>query len=98
LECEKQLVPDSGEAAGVKVESNDFKVYRLGMMWVDVVHLILYHLTTSKDAEHTVEGLHFYHWRVICDTIEQFWSVIWDKPSKFLISQMNLPLGVLKSV
>lgn len=85
IDCGKHLSLESeGEASGVEVELAGFKVYRLGMMWVDVVHLTLYHLTTLMKAENTIEGLHFYHWRVICDTIDQFWPVLWDKPSRFL--------------
>lgn len=55
------------------------RLEREHVSWVDVVHMILYYAIQSKEAEHTVEGLKFFHWRNICEEIEVYWPLLWDR-------------------
>ncbi|PJF16464.1 hypothetical protein PSACC_03710 [Paramicrosporidium saccamoebae] len=52
---------------------------RLHVTWVDVVHLLLYQLIEAHPSAHSIEGLKFFHWRSICDEIEQYWGLLWDR-------------------
>lgn len=52
---------------------------RLHVTWVDVVHMHLYQLIETRPSEHTIEGLKFFHWRQICDEIEAYWPLLWDR-------------------
>lgn len=50
-----------------------------GSIRVDVVHMILFEMIHHKECENVVEGLKFFHWRSICDEIERYWNVLWDR-------------------
>lgn len=52
---------------------------RANIVRVDVVHMILFEMIKHKECDNVVEGLKFFHWRSICDEIEQYWRLLWDR-------------------
>ena len=54
---------------------------RLSLSWIDVVYIILYHLSMTEPGKLGPDNRKYYHYKKdICSLLDRYWNYFWCKP------------------